>query len=214
MKVAWFTPWRPRRADVRDDVERLLPAIARDVEVTLLTHGAGVPGAGAAGIAVRDLRSVHYRKLLWQYDLAVYALVDDPDHDFLGDALREWPGMVLAYDDDLEPLFRRRPELRRPVLDASLLLAVGSTEQIACIRLESPFTRVARLPGEGSIDDRAGACRSLFAQAVRARDRWLEPLLEASGAEVPGWLPGDRLAPWHESIAELASLARPSKPPA
>ena len=212
MRVGWFTPLRPPHAEARDDVERLLPLIARDAEIGVLAHEAAGPGAAAAGIVVHDLRGVHYRKLLWRYDLVVYSLADDPAHDYLEDALREWPGLVLAYDDDLEPQFRRRPELRRAVLDASLLLAVGGPAHAARIRLASPFTRVAVLSHEGSIEDRARACRALFRDAIRARGQWLEPLLEAACAEIPGRIPGDRLAPWHSSLAELLSVGRASKP--
>lgn len=203
MNVAWFTPAQPLHARARDDVDRLLPVIAREAGITVFGYGESVAGTR---LPVEDLRLVHYRKLLWRYDLVVYALVDDPEHDYLHDALCEWPGVVLAYEDDLEPLFRRAPRVRRAVLEHSLRLGVSSPSLASRIRDESPFAAVATLPVAGALPERARAHLALFAEAIVGRPQWLEPLLETACAELPGWLPGDRRAPWHAAVEELAAL--------
>lgn len=206
MKVAWFTPLRSSCAQVRDDLEHLLPAIARETEIDLLVEGESALAPTLEGLPVHDLRSLHYRKLLWRYDLVVYALAGAPEHEYMHRALCEWPGVVLAYGD-LEPLFLRLPELRRAVLDRSLLVGARDAAEASRLRRELPFTEIARLAVAGSIDDRVRVYRALFGRAIDGRRRWLEAVLETACAEVPGWLPGDRRAAWHAELEELLSLS-------
>lgn len=199
MRLGWVTPLAPARSRARDDLAGLVPALA-DHAIELLVDRSSTPAPGPW--PVHDLGRIHYRKLLWRYDVVVYALADDRAHDFLLDALEEWPGVVILYDD-AAALVRRRPTLGL-ALERSLAIAADSEPAGAPLRAAAPFTAIERLPADAA--SRARRFAALLGRALAARRRWLEPHLEAACAELPGWLPGDRHAPWHPAVAELCAL--------
>lgn len=199
MRLGWVTPLAAARPRARDDLAGLVPALA-DHEIELLVDGPSMPAPGKR--PVHDLGRIHYRKLFWRYDVVVYALADDPAYDFLLDALGEWPGVVMLYDD-ATALVRRRPALGL-ALERSLAIAADSEAAGAPLRGAAPFTAIETLPRDAA--SRARRFDALLRRARAARRRWLEPHLEAACAELPGWLPGDPRAPWHPAVAELCAL--------
>lgn len=212
MRIAYFGPLRPSCGAAVEIGERLLPRLARDAEVTVLADGmAPASAAIAERCRVYDLREVHYRKLLWRFDLVVYAVAQGEEPEQLHEALCEWPGVVLAHGD-LEPLFALHPRLRRAVLERSLAVVVDSPPAARRLRAGGGSTPVFVVePPTGEGDEAARRLLEIFAEVLPRRERWLSPLLEAACAEMPGFLPAERSAPWRAEVDELVGLpARPA----
>lgn len=208
MRIAYFGPLRPHSGAAVDYGERLLPRLARAADVGVFVDGiAPASPAIVERCRVHDLREVHYRKLLWTFDLAVYSLANGAEHEYLHEALCEWPGVVVAHGD-LEPLFVLHPRLRRAVLECSLAVIVGSLAAAWALRAAAGATPA--LVVDATTDDSDEPARRLleiFAEVLAGRECWLAPLLEAACAEMPGFLPAERSAPWRAEIDELVALA-------
>ncbi len=208
MRIAYFGPLLPRRGAAVEYAERLLPRLARGAEVAVLVDGsAPASPAIAERCRVHDLREVHYRNLLWTFDLAVYSLAQGGEHEYLYEALCEWPGVVVAHGD-LDPPFSLHPRLRRAVLERSLAVVADSQEAARRLRAGGGSASVFVVePPTGEGDEPARRLLEIFAEALPRRELWLASLLETACAEMPGFLPAERSAPWRAEIDELIELA-------
>jgi hypothetical protein len=207
VRIAYFGSLPPRQGSVAAYGERLLKELARRAEVGVFVEGESPSRAIAECCQVHDLAQVHYRNVLFGYDVVVYSVPGEPRDGSWRAALGEWPGIVVLHDADLEGLLAREPDLRRPILETAAALVVHSAPLAEQLRrrwaampvflLESREDRVDRLA-----DAFLGVCRDVLERGAR----WLEPLLETACAEIPGFAPGDRLAPWRAEVDELARL--------
>ena len=79
MKVAYFSPMSPETSGIADYSELLVPALREHVDVDVVKRGTKRPPRDA--------------------DLAVYHIGNNPDaHDWILDALRRTPGLVVLHD--------------------------------------------------------------------------------------------------------------------
>jgi hypothetical protein len=219
MKIAYFSPLRPRSGSIAEYSERLLPELSLTLEVGVFVDGY-VPESPRIRerCRVHDLRAMHYRKLLWQYDVVVYQVASSgpeacPD-SYLGaypdaymeEPVREWPGIVVLHEVD--PSERvGSPHLCERVLERALAVVAGSAGLEARLRDELSYTAVFACEPAGDPGALVRAYLRIFDAALTRAGRWLEPLLETACAEIPGFLPGDRSAPWRAQVDELVGLA-------
>src|ERR1044071_8584871 len=77
MRVAYYSPLPPSRSGLADYSRLLLPALRERVEVVVAERGKRAPDA----------------------DVALYHLGNEPDaHDWIVDALRKRPGVVVMHE--------------------------------------------------------------------------------------------------------------------
>ena len=211
LKLAHFGPLPPCASPLARWGEALLPELARHADIGAFVKGYVPNDPLRACARVHDLAAEHWRNALLEYDLAVYELADDAATDFLHDALCGWPGIVVFHGDDPEALFARAPRLRRAVLEQSLALAVRVPSLRDRFHSTEPWTNLFVLDRyEPRFDAVAAELLEICAAALAGRRGWLEELLEAACAEVPGVVPGDVNAPWRAEVDELSSL-QPSR---
>jgi len=212
MKIAYFSPLRPRSGKIAEYSERLLPELALALEVGVFVDGY-VPESPRIRerCRVHDLCAVHYRKLLWQYDVVVYQVAaSGPDaypDAYMEEPLREWPGIVVLHETDPGERVGSRRICER-VLERALAVVAGSAGQEARLREELSYTPVFAGESVGDVGALVRAYLRIFDAALTRAGRWLEPLLETACAEIPGFLPGDRSAPWRAEVDELVGLAQ------
>lgn len=208
MRIAYFGPLPPRPGRVAAYGERLLAEFARRAEVGVFVEGEP-PSSHAITERCRvyDLRQVHYRNVLFDYEVVVYSVPGEPLDGSWRAALGEWPGIVVIHDADLEGLLTREPDLRRPILETAAALVVHSPALAERLRTESAAMPVVLLEPPGDrFDTLAAALLDVCRDALERSARWLEPLLETACAEIPGFIPGERRAPWRAEVDELARL--------
>src|SRR5262249_59404128 len=101
----------------------------------------------------------------------------------------------------------REPDLRRPILETAAALVVHSPALAEWLRCDLAAMPVFLLepPGD-AFDTLATALLDVCRDALERGARWLEPLLEAACGEIPGFIPGERRAPWREEVDELTRL--------
>jgi hypothetical protein len=204
VRLAYWTELDPQSRRLRSYAARLVPELARQVEIGVFVDG-DVQSIGEPGITFRDARTEHYRNALSDYDACLYDVGPGPAGEWLLEPLREWPGLVAIHGDDLDLPFHARPELRRRVLDRAVGVVVNSEAVTPRIRMEHPWTSYAVVAVEADPASAAATCLDLIRRGLRARP-WLESLLEAAAAEIPGFFPGDRAAAWREEIDELVRV--------
>ena len=215
MRIAYFSPLRPRSGKIVEYSERLLPELALALEVGVFVDGY-VPESPRIRerCRVHDLHAVHYRKLLWQYDVVVYqvaasgpgAYLDAYLDAYMEEPVREWPGIVVLHEADPgERVGARR--LCERVLERALAVVAGSAGLEARLREELSYTPVFAGQPVGDLGALVRAYLRIFDAALTRAGHWLEPLLETACAEIPGFLPGDRSAPWRAEVDELVGLA-------
>jgi hypothetical protein len=186
----------------------LVAELARRADVGAFVEGYTPQGPLPEFVRVHDLAAVHWRNSLFEYDLALYELADDPTTDFVHDALCGWPGIVLLHGSDARTLFARAPRLRRAVLEHSLALVVRTSSLRDRLQATEPWTSVFMLEDgcepvfDGIATDLLGICRA----ALAGRCTLVEELLETACAEMPGFVPGDVNAPWRAEVDELGAL--------
>jgi hypothetical protein len=186
----------------------LVAELARRADVGAFVEGYAPEGPLPESVRVHDLAAVHWRNSLFEYDLALYELADDPTTDFVHDALCGWPGIVLLHGSDPQTLFARAPRLRRAVLEHSLALVVRTSSLRDRLRATEPWTSLFLLEDrretvfDGMATDVFAICRA----ALAGRRSLVEELLETACAEMPGFAPGDVGAPWRAEVDELSSL--------
>jgi len=211
LKIAFFGVLPPHAQPIADQGKALLAALSRHGDVGVFVDGY-VPQTSSSGSSCRvhDLEAVHYRNVLFEYDVVVYQLADLSACGFLHAALCEWPGIVVIHGDDPEPLFRREPRLRRAVCERSLARVVYSPRLAERLRDDNPWIPVFVVEHPGGACEIAAAVDAAIARQSSPRGgRWLRTLLETACAELPGFVPADRSAPWRAELDELAGLVEP-----
>jgi hypothetical protein len=211
MKIAFFGAPAPTGRVLDESDEGLVGELVRLAEVGIFHEGLHESGApAAASIAARcrrhDLAQVHYRNRLHEYDVVVYTLTS-PRSARLEEILGEWPGVVIARDPALEARLASEPPLRRVLLDRSLALLVGSASVATRLREADPTTAIVVAEClDGPFDELARGIVEACRGALRREQGWLRTLLKTASAEIPGYVPGDRDAPWRAEIDELVEL--------
>ncbi len=208
LRIAYFGPLPPRVGAVAEYGERLLGELARRAEVGVFVEGE-LPSCRAIieRCRVYDLARVHYRNVLFEYDVVLHSVPGEPVGGSWRAALVEWPGVVVIHEAELEKLFTREPDLRRPILETALALVVHSPALAERLRTESAAMPVFLLEPPGDrFDTLAAALLDVCRDALGRSARWLELLLETACAEIPGYIPGEREAPWRAEVDELARL--------
>ena len=209
MRIAYFGPLRPRAGRIAAYGERLLAELAERVEIGVFIEGAGPPSRSITErCRVHDLARVHYRNVLFQYDVVIYSVPGEPIDGAWRAALGEWPGVVVIHEANLETLLSREPDLRRPILETAAALVVHSPALAEWLRSESAPMPVFWLepPRDDGFDTLAAALLDVCSDALNRGARWVEPLLETACAEIPGFIPGERRVPWRAEVDELARL--------
>jgi hypothetical protein len=209
VRIGYFGPLPPRVGRIAAYGERLLAELARRVEIGVFIEGAEPPSRSITEhCRVHDLARVHYRNVLFAYDVVIYSVPGGPIDGAWRAALGEWPGVAVIHEEDLETLFSHEPDLRRPILETAAALVVHSSALAEWLRSESAAMPVFLLepPGDEGFDTLAAALLDVCRGALERGARWLEPLLETACAEIPGFIPGARGAPWRAEVDELARL--------
>jgi hypothetical protein len=206
MKIAYFSPLRPRGGPVAEYGERLLPELAQALEVGVCVDGY-VPENPRIRerCRVHDLRAVHYRKVLWQYDVVVYQVAAAGPDAYMKEPIREWPGIVVLHEAGAGERVGLR-SLSEQTLERALAVVACSAAIEGRLRTELPYTAVFAIEPAGDLTALVRAHLRLFDATLARAAGWCEPLLEAACAEVPGFLPGERSAPWRAEIDELVGL--------
>ena len=141
-----------------------------------------------------------WRNVLAEYDAVVYEVGSGPVAEPLREALVEWPGILVLDGNDLEAFFSDDPERRARALDHAIAVVVRSRELERRLGAEHPWAEIVYLE-----PDENPAIAALDPDR-RPQARWLESLLEAAAAEVPGFFPGDRSSPWRRELDELLDV--------
>lgn len=201
MRLAYWTALDPESRRLGSYAASLARHLARYAEIGVFVDGEGEP-SGATGVTLRDARAQHYRNALADYDACLYDVGPAAAGEWLLDPLRAWPGVVAIHGEDLDSPFRGEPDLRRRVLDRAVGIVAHSETVAARVRAEHPWTPLAVVDAEADSARAAETCFDLVRRGARTRP-WLACLLEAAAAEIPGFFPGDRSAPWSAEIDEL-----------
>lgn len=103
MRVALFTPLNPVQSALCDIIEGVLPHLAEQFDLTVVTKGNYQPSHPIFQMGARPyIPCISYQKFQRRaddFDLIVYNLGDDGDaHEFSFDALHRYPGLVLLND--------------------------------------------------------------------------------------------------------------------
>ena len=190
MKIAYF-----RGFDEEEDA--LIAELARRGDVTCFVDESR--GSRIAKIRVVDLAAVHYRNVLFAYDVVVYRVSAPPRGDVWCEAMCEWPGVAVVGVDDVEAALAGHGVLRRALCERSLARVTASPRAAGWLRDDNPWIPVI-LVGATEIADAVERAWS------RGRTDWLRTALEAACAELPGCLPADPSAPWRAEVDELAGM--------
>jgi hypothetical protein len=183
----------------------LAAALVRLAEVGMFVEGPGAEGA-TEDCRLHDLTAVHYRNVLFRYDVVVYLLSKSGIGAKMADALCEWPGVAIVIDDDGYDAVAREPRLRRALGERMLAVIVHS--RAAAKRLHELWSPVFEVePPRDRFDEVAREVLEVCRNALARSEGWLETLLETACAELPGFVPGDRDAPWRAEVDELCELA-------
>lgn len=207
MRIACFGPLPPRGGDVGESWERLVAELSQLAEVGVLVEGY-TPRSDAIRCRCRihDLARLHYRHVLSAYDVVLYPLAGGRVDDSAREALGEWPG-VVAIRDAQEGSSARDSDIDRSVLERALAVVVESPAIAERLSTDFPWTAVFLVEGFGGrFADAAKRYLEICRQTLARGARWLEPLFETACAEIPGFVPGERKAPWREEVDELARL--------
>jgi hypothetical protein len=204
VKLAYWTALDPASRRLGSHAARLLPELARHAEIGVFVDGEAA-ASRMTGVTLYDGRAEHYRNALADHDACLYDVGPDAAGEWLLGPLRAWPGLVAIHAEDLDAPFRGDTDLRRRVFDRAIGIVAGSDAAAARLRAEHPWTPLALVAAGADPACAAEICFELLRRAQRTGP-WLESLLEAAAAEIPGFFPGDRSAPWRGEIDELVRL--------
>jgi len=207
VRLAYWTALDPQSRRLGSYAMRLLPELARHAEIGVFVDGDAEAGE-AAGVRFRDGRAEHYRNALADYDACLYDVGPGAAGEWLLEPLRAWPGVIAIHGGDLDAPFAGEPVLRGRVLDRAFGVVAHSGPVAARLRAEQPWTPIAVVDAKTDPARVAGIYFKLVRHGL-ARRPWLESLLEAAAAEIPGFFPGDRSAPWSGEIDELVRNVDP-----
>jgi glycosyltransferase involved in cell wall biosynthesis len=115
MRLAVVTPLDAAQTGVADYSRDLLPylAAAAHHDITVFSDRAGEDRSGPGWHArpIADLPATARA-----FDLLIYQMGNSPAHDFMTEAVLEWPGLIVLHDVSLHYFFARQP--RSPYLRA------------------------------------------------------------------------------------------------
>jgi glycosyltransferase involved in cell wall biosynthesis len=95
-RLAFVSPFPPQRSGIADYAAGLLPGLARQFEITLVSEvPPQLPGPAHAWV---DARRGGWRRALDACDVALYQMGNHPLHGFVFDALSEYPGVVTLHE--------------------------------------------------------------------------------------------------------------------
>jgi len=191
VKIAYF-----RGFDEEEDA--LIAELARRGDVTCFVDESG-RGSRVANLPVVDLAAVHYRNVLFAYDVVVYRVSTPPRGEIWYEAMCEWPGVALVGVDDVEAALAGHAVLRRALCERSLVRVTASPRAARWLHDDNPWIPVI-LVAAAEIADAVERAWS------HGRADWLRTTLEAACAELPGRVPADPSAPWRAEVDELAGL--------
>jgi glycosyltransferase involved in cell wall biosynthesis len=99
-RVAWVSPWPPRQSGVATYSSRLVPELARHVDVDVLVEGPVHHYAEPAETGVRLLSAdgLDWAAELRHYDAYVYSMGNSSFHKHVFETLLQRGGVVLAHD--------------------------------------------------------------------------------------------------------------------
>lgn len=111
LRLAVVTPLNAAQTGVADYSRDLLPHLAEAAghPIAVFTDQAsgGQSGAGWSARPIADLPSTAR-----EFDLIIYQLGNSPAHDFMADALRDYPGLIVLHDVSLHYFFARQSRSR------------------------------------------------------------------------------------------------------
>ena len=108
MRLAVVTPLNAAHTGVADYSRDLLPYLAEaaDHAITVFTDRAG---AGQAGTGWRARSIADLPAMARAFDLIVYQMGNSPAHDFMAEAVWDFPGLLVLHDLSLHYFFARQP---------------------------------------------------------------------------------------------------------
>jgi glycosyltransferase involved in cell wall biosynthesis len=103
MRIALFTPVNPVRSALCDHIEGLLPKLAAELDITVVTKGGYCPAhpmfEPGHDPYIPWIDYAAFRRDPDAYDLIIYQMGDEPTiHGYMFEALQRWPGMVFLHD--------------------------------------------------------------------------------------------------------------------
>jgi hypothetical protein len=201
MKIAWFAPRAPDPAAAH--ATGLVAELATRSDLGIFVEG---PASAPSGCRIHDLEAVHYRNVLFAYDVVVYLVAGGAPSGKTREAFCEWPGVAIVVDDAAYDSIARDRGLRRTLHERMLAVIVHSPSLAERIRGDDPsaLVYVAEPPG-GDFKALGGRVIDVCSEVLARGRRWLEPLLETACAEIPSFAP-DRDAPWRATVDELSDL--------
>lgn len=109
-RLAYFSPLPPARTGIADHAIELLPALARQADITL--YSADPPAAVDA--RVTEQYTVHslaaYGMERWNYDAAIFHMGNSYFHEGLYQTFCHYPGIVVLHDLSLHHLMVERSQ--------------------------------------------------------------------------------------------------------
>ena len=133
LHLAVVTPLDPRITGVADYSRDLLPYLAEAVadEVTVFTDRDSFAQSGRGWHArpIADLPSTAR-----DFDLIVYQMGNSPAHDFMAEAVFQYPGLIVLHDVSLHYFFARQSRAR-------YLRALGYSDDLTGTQLGRQFLR-------------------------------------------------------------------------
>lgn len=108
MKVAWFSPLPPAASGIADYSAELIPLVAEEVELQLVTdRGVSVAAELSERFPVLTVDAFRRRGGGESVDVCLYQLGNHPDfHAYMLDALERWPGVVVLHEFMLHHLIQ------------------------------------------------------------------------------------------------------------
>lgn len=204
MKLAWFAS--PARGEAEAYATAFLAELVTRAEIGVFVEG-GKAAPAVAVACVHDLDAVHYRNVLHPYDAIVYVASSASPAGKAAEAFCEWPGIAVVPDVSACDFIMRDAALRRALVRRMSAVVVHSRALADRIAAEDPESPVFVIERPGQNFAALGARILEICHDALARGRyWLEPLLESACAEIPGFSPGDRRAPWRATVDELSRL--------
>jgi glycosyltransferase involved in cell wall biosynthesis len=103
LRIALFTPVSPVRSGLAEHIEGLLPALARSLDITVVTDGRYAPShpifQPGAEPRIAALSYDAFRQCADGFDVLVYQLGNEASiHGYMLDALPSYPGLVFLHD--------------------------------------------------------------------------------------------------------------------
>jgi glycosyltransferase involved in cell wall biosynthesis len=102
-RIAFFTPLAPVKSALADHAQGILPYLAEQLDITVVTSGtytpSDLPRRADTKAQIPHITYREFQRTSSTYDLVVYQMGDEPTyHGYMLDALPRYPGVVLLND--------------------------------------------------------------------------------------------------------------------